>query len=444
MTPRKAGPAFDLRGTEGGFGGAFFSFLLLPSPTLGAARYDLTWDLSGLPEGALGASNRGRGDVSWIAPLDEVWDTFLIGGRAHSYAEPGALFQAYWIGQPPFDATAAASWTTKSFKALKRFFRDTTSSTYVLLMRPYARPRDGGGAAEGGFMLEYGLGQMSDVSRRIMFTHEMVHHFVGVLNGDSSLNAWFGEGLAEFYKIRIPLREHLIDLPAAAREIAVMTNAYYTSPLVETPYSEVAHQRWAGSTAQIVPYNRGFMYFVDVDQKIRARSHGRRSLDDLVLTMVQDRREGKAYDEKRWRELLNIELGKSGVDDFDMMLKGRLIAPAADAFGPCMTRRMDKRTRPVLGFSEDALLMAPHVVSELDPMSAAAKAGLRNGDEIVAVTGATPRIAHSASNLRLEHLVRLTIRRDGDLVPLSFSTDGPQIIEFHWDILATIPSGCMP
>ena len=123
-------------------------------------------------------------------------------------------------------------------------------------------------------MLEYGAGAMDDAARRIMFTHEMVHHFLGTLQGDSSANAWFEEGLAEFYKVRLPLREGLIHIVDVAREIGVMTNAYYTSSEVTTPYADVGKQRWAGSEAQVVPYNRGFMYFMGLDTEIRMRRRG--------------------------------------------------------------------------------------------------------------------------------------------------------------------------
>ncbi|MEA1676663.1 hypothetical protein [Nitrospirillum sp. BR 11163] len=288
LTPRKLGPSYDLRGIDGGVGGAYFSFLLMP---LQAPQVDvhLAWDMTGVPGGAV-VSTAGGGDyTARVAPM-EVYSTFFLVGRVHGLTTPDSPFQAYWIGTPPFRADTMVDWSRKSFTVLQRFFQDAEAKPYTLLMRPYLRPRDGGGAARGGFMLEYGVGALDDAARRIMFTHEMVHHFVGMLEGDSSANAWYGEGLAEFYKVRLPLREGLVHIVEVAREIGVMTNAYYSSPLVTTPYAEVGRQRWAGGEAQVVPYNRGFLYFTNLDAQIRAKSGGRRSLDNLVLAMLERRR----------------------------------------------------------------------------------------------------------------------------------------------------------
>ena len=55
-------------------------------------------------------------------------------------------------------------------------------------------------------MIEYGTAGRTQAAMNFMFTHEMVHHFVGSLEGPPGTSSWFGEGLAEFYKIRVPLR----------------------------------------------------------------------------------------------------------------------------------------------------------------------------------------------------------------------------------------------
>ncbi len=300
-------------------------------------------------------------------------------------------------------------------------------------MRPFANPRDGGGATRGGFMLEYGTGRLSGDSRKAMFTHEMVHHFIGSLAGDSGQNAWFGEGLAEFYKIRAPYRAGLLGIDGVLHEINVMTDAYYTNAFVATPIVEAGRLRWADRSIQTVPYNRGFMYFVDLNAKIVARSGGKRSLDDLVRAMLARRNSGLPYDEASWRTLLLAELGPEGPADLDAMQAGRLITPPDNAFGSCFRRvKVDGTRRPILGFEENTLLTEPFIVTELDENSAAARAGLRNGDKIVSRTGVTERIAHSASNIRLDPIVELTVRRGDEMLDIRFSTEGPGIDYYRW------------
>jgi hypothetical protein len=440
--PRKPGPSYDLRGTDGGFGGAFFSFLLLPKNP--PASYDLSlhWDFSALPAGAHGVTTRGEGDVAALVPADEMGTIFLLGGKVGSYSPAGSLFHAHWIGRPPFDPQANAEWTAKSFAMLRDYFRDTEAKPFYLLMRPFPLPRDGGGATRGGFMLEYGQGALSDAARRFMFTHEMIHHFVGSLDGDSGKNAWFGEGLAEFYKVRLPLRNGLADIKVTAAEIGNLTNAYYMGRFVSLSFDEAAARRWTDREVQAIPYNRGFMYFVNLDARVRAASRGRRSLDDLIHAMLASRRAGHGYDEGTWRELLHAELGQAGIDDFEQMLAGKLIVPPPDAFGACMERRERTIPRPTLGFEENSLLVKPYVVTSLTPESAAARAGLRESDTIVSFTGAHARIAHSAPNIVLDPVVQLDVKRNGSVEHVRFSTEGPRVPEYYWTPRSGTSTGC--
>lgn len=440
LSPRPRGPSYDLRGVDGGFGGAFATFLLLPT-SAESVDFNLSWDLSALPQGARGVSVLGEGDVAAAMSQNSINILFFLGGRLQSYAPTGSQFRAYWIGSPPFDARGAAEWSASSYNALQTFFSDDPG-TYTLLMRPYTRPRDGGGATRGGFMLEYGRGPRSDAARRIMFTHEMVHHFIGSLDGDPSYSAWFGEGLAEFYKIRLPLRAGLISLRDAASEISVMTNAYYTSPAVAMPMAEMGASRWSNPASQSIPYNRGFMYFTNLDAAVRAHSRGRRSLDDLVLAMLASRRAGAGYDEQTWRGLLRAELGDPGIADFERMLNGDLIVPPRDAFGPCFERRALNHARPVLGMSEDSFLVRPYRVTGLEAVSTAAAAGVLEGDEILSFSGVHERIAHSADNVRLDPIVRLRVRRGDQTLRLSFSTEGPVIDEYSWSLRRGARQGC--
>ncbi|MGC4252607.1 MAG: hypothetical protein QM605_14365 [Sphingobium sp.] len=433
MTARRPGPSYDLRGVNGGFGGAFFSFLLIPSGVAGPMTVDLKWDFSRAAPGSRGATTKGPGDLHFKATAEDLNVVFLLGGKISQYTPADSKFSSYWIGTPSFDAQRLSDWAARSFNTLQTFFRDAQSPAFTLLMRPYANPRDGGAATRGGFMLEYGVGQLSDSAREAMFTHEMVHHFVGSLDGDSGANAWFGEGLAEFFKVRLPYRAKLLDLAAATHEFDVMTEAYYTGALVATPYEEVGQMRWAAAAAQYVPYNRGFMYFVNLNAKIVAHSSGRRSLDDLVLAMLARRRAGQTYDEAAWRELLRAELGDAGPADLDAMLAGKLMVPPDDAFGQCFHRvTIPHAHRPVLGFDEIALLAEPHLVTGLDDGSAASTAGLRDGDKILAYTGIAERIAHSASNVKLSPTVELTVQRGGTTSHIRFSTVGPEITQYRW------------
>ncbi|MCP3732733.1 hypothetical protein M9978_20145 [Sphingomonas sp. MG17] len=86
----------------------------------------------------------------------EAYPTFFLAGKLNGIDDPAWAFNAYWIGSPPLDAGRASAWSVRSFDVFRQFFADPSRRPYTLLVRPYARPRDGGGASNGGVMLEYG------------------------------------------------------------------------------------------------------------------------------------------------------------------------------------------------------------------------------------------------------------------------------------------------
>ena len=88
-----------------------------------------------------------------------------------------------------------------------------------------------------------------------------------------------------------------------------------------------------------MPYNRGALYFADLDAKIRAKSGGKRKLDDLLAPMFVSREKGAAFDHEAWKAMVGGELGPDAVATFEkVVLGGEMFVPDAGAFGPCFTR----------------------------------------------------------------------------------------------------------
>src|SRR5690606_37332393 len=134
---------------------------------------------------------------------------------------------------------------------------------------------------------------------------------------------------------------------------------------------------------RVLPYDRGSMYFAVLDHRLRSLSSRRRSLDDLLLGMLELRRAGQPMDRAAWMRLLERELGSFGVTEFEGMLAGEVMLPAPEAFGPCFTRTQKPLRRYDLGFEPKVLVESPRIVRGLIKDSAAARAGFRNGDEIL-------------------------------------------------------------
>ncbi|MGV9382239.1 hypothetical protein ACWDRB_40960 [Nonomuraea sp. NPDC003707] len=433
FSPRRPGPSFDLRGIDGGFAGAFSTFLILPADLSVRLRLAVAWAFE---DGeARGFTTRGAGDFTADLTVPEVLMTFLIAGPVRTLPEKAgkAPFNAYWIGEPPFAVEDAMAWCTRAHEALTAFFRAPSPAPYHFILRPHPNRRDGGAATNDGFMLEYGTGPHTEAARRYMFLHEMVHHFVGTLDGPPGSTSWYSEGLAEHYKIKIAAEAKLLDRHAHEAEVRTMTHAYYTSPRLGLPYAEVPGRYWSDSHVQGIAYNRGFMYFADLDALIRERSGGSRSLDDLVLAMVEDRRAGRPCDEALWRAKLRAELGEAGITHFERMLAGDVIVPPDEAFGADLTRVRRRTEVRRLGFTDRSLTNPPLVIAGLEPACPAAAAGLREGDAVIAFHGAEPSVLHSTEALVLEPEVTIVVAREGGPQPITFATWAGGVPEHVWE-----------
>ncbi|MEU6786851.1 hypothetical protein ABZ912_47310 [Nonomuraea angiospora] len=189
FSPRRPGPSFDLRGIDGGFAGAFATFLILPTDLSVRLRLTVAWAFE--DREARGFTTRGAGDFTADLTVPELLMTFLIGGPVRTLPEEA--------GTAPLD-------------------------------------------------------------------------------GPPGSTSWYSEGLAKHYKIKIAAEAKLLDRDAHEAEVRTMTHAYYTSPQLRLPYAEVPGRYWSDSHVQGIAYNRGFMYFADLDALIRARSGGSRSL----------------------------------------------------------------------------------------------------------------------------------------------------------------------
>jgi predicted metalloprotease with PDZ domain len=351
-----------------------------------------------------------------------------MGGNVAHYPDelPTAGFAAAWQGDAPFDARALMQWTNRLYSFYLKFFHAPAATPYTVFLR--RNPINAGGGVEIGhsFVGTFDANTKPE-NLKITLAHEMVHTFVGTLGGDDGLvDSWYSEGLAVYYERLLPLRAGAISPEHYLADLNQTAARYYTDLLNTTPNDQIAARFWADTRIRVLPYDRGSIYFADLHAKIRQATGGRKSLDDLVLAMIDRRAHGLPADEDAWVALLRQTLGDAGVEEFHAMLAGKLIVPQPDAFGPCFTRTTARLRRYDLGFDPDVLVQPTRVVHGLVPDSAAAKAGLRDGDEIVKPV---PQDAIQADQLAT---LTLLIRRRGVEFPLTYLPRGEQVEATQW------------
>lgn len=343
-TTTRNGPPWHLRPSAGGVSAAGVGFLLLPEYS-GKYRLRLRWDLSALAPGSVGVMSRGEGAVEWTGPADDLRNAWYMAGPVGRYPEQGDLagFSATWLGEFPFDPAAAMKFAAEAFQTMKDFFRDTNPAPYRVFMRALKTPPFGGGTAlPRSFMLSRSAGprEASHPGPRGTIIHEMMHEFVGGIEGPEGITAWFAEGLTVYYTAKVPMKAGLSSIEDFLREINGEAKSYYTNPGRNMPAEKIVKIGFGDERIRHVPYARGFLYFADLDAKIREASGGKRKLDDVIRDLFARRRAGEKIDQEKWQETVTKEIGPSARAEFEaVILRGETIVPESGAFGPGFERK---------------------------------------------------------------------------------------------------------
>jgi predicted metalloprotease with PDZ domain len=436
--PRGAAPPLELTSESGGFSGAGGTFLLLP-PGDASYRLSVDWDLSGLPAGAAGVSSLGVGDASSSSPLpaEALADSFFMAGTIGRFPDEGTAdgFFSAWQGKPPFDVKPLMEWGARLRGDYIRFFKDSSPEPYGVFIRRNLVNPGGGVSLHHSFVTTYGEKTGSDPDDlKLTLAHEMFHTFAPSIGVPAGLeSSWFGEGLATYYQRELPFRFGMIDPSTYLGDLNYTAARYYTNALGNAPNSEVPKRFWEDTRIRTLPYDRGALYFATVDYAVRKASGGKRSLDDLVLAMRARQLAGKTLTNADWEELVGKELGQNGVEDFRAMLQGATPLPASDAFGPCFRRVTKPLRRYQLGFDPKVLVQPKRIVRGLIAGSAAAKAGLRNGDEILKPVG-QDHIQGDQTGI-----LTLLIRRGDEEMTIHYLPRGETVDAWQWARVPGVP-----
>jgi hypothetical protein len=421
----RPGPLFDLRGESGGLMGAGVTFL----PYFvhdGPFDIKIHWDLSGLPPTERAVSCFGDGDAGVTATSDEMRFCYYAVGPLHVYpADAGTArrFGIYWLTEPPFDIAKVSSQIQTLFGYMSNFFHDD-GGAYRVFIRKNPYPSGGGTAAHRSFMFGWSSDRPSTADAlEDLLAHEMTHNWPE-LEGDHGDTSWYSEGNAEYYSILLSWRSGVIDADEFLKRVNQRARNYYQNPLQNLSLHEAEERYWNEANASYVPYGRGFMYLAKTDAAIRARSDGKRSLDDLVITLVDRARRGESHKVSDWLDLVTKELGPGARSEFDDMVAGRRIVPPANTFGPCFKPETYQGKLNDLGFDESSLSGSPKVIKGLRADSNAARAGLKEGDEV---------LHHSPPDQDEPNKeTMLTVKRGGAQQSITFSPEGKPVEVYRW------------
>ncbi len=380
----RTNPSYMLRTAAGAVSGQGTGILVVPSDGVDyAGRF--RWDLSDLAAGSITTSGL-TDDDDVRAPLSTLSMNFFMAGPLNRYPAKGDRdgFAAYWHGTPPWDAPKAMAWVASMYEYMRTFWNETTPRRYRVMGRMLPPPAYGGTALLNHFIFNAPAGprDTTETGPLLLLAHETGHLFVrGLQNpgGGGPSNNWFTEGLNEYYAVTLALRSGLGPLDLVLDEMNVQTRNYYTNPRKNMPADSVARNNpMTDGRAQNVSYERGILFWADMDSRIRAASNGRRNLDNVFIPLITRARnlggEGDMGNQARqggqpgWftpDELVDSLAKEAGPDArqlFDsVIVRGKSIVPRANAFGPCFELRPTKLPDRYLGSATASAASGPPV-----------------------------------------------------------------------------------
>lgn len=424
----RPGPLIDTRTELSGFYGSGNTMLALPVDGW-PRRARVNWDLSEMPEGARGATSFGEGVAEVDATQQNLNNTFFMAGPLNSQPEDGqGEFVVYWITPAAFDLDGAARWTEEAYRYFTKFFGGSDSA-FRVFMRTTERFQGGGGGGFNSFIFGTVKGEDRDPEEvRALLAHEAIHHFVGGYGegGGAGGQQWYSEGATSYYTVVLPYRAGLTGVSHFLEAFNRHALSYYTNPRSNLSNEEVTRLFFSDSYAQIVPYNRGPLYFALVDARMRAATDGAKRVDDLIFQFIKGRDaspDAVAY----WRSLLVEALGEQGGAEFDGMMNGAPLDLPDELFGPCFTAEDRMLQNYTLGFrpyeDEDGATRAGPVT----PGSPADAAGMKRYDII-----ANPQAIKAAEAGAEGATMTLEIVRDGEAMTLSFAPWSPPSPGKQW------------
>lgn len=337
----RQGPPFGIRPSGGGVSGAGSGFLVIPDHVKGGVSR-VTWDLSGLPAGSVGIASFGEGDAQVTGPPARLQQAWYMAGPVGRYPAHGQDhgFSAAWLGSSPFDPAAESAWSAGLYTYIADELRYLKPPPpYRVFMRFLDTPPVGGGTAlPNSFMLSQASGRREPGKEgpRRTLAHEMMHQWTGGIDAPQGVSSWFSEGLNTYLTAIIPKRGGFTSVADYAEEVNDIAEGYWAQPARTWTAERIAKAGFGDEGVRHVPYNRGALYFADLDARIRAKSKGERRLEDALQPVFVAREQGQRFDHAAWKAFVVRELGPGADEEFEArILRGELFKPDPNAFGPC-------------------------------------------------------------------------------------------------------------
>jgi predicted metalloprotease with PDZ domain len=257
-------------------------------------RVNFIW--KSLPENWVVASSFGsqRTHQKFSGEWHEVHDALFAAGdfRITQITRAGEKLTLAVRGSWVFSDEEAANQIAEIFHVEREFWGERKRDSFLVVLAPYDQDL---GSSDGSvfthaFLLYLSRQQTFLTEVKSLLAHEVFHTWnpyrMGLPSGESTY--WFTEGFTRYYQDRILLQAGLVDLPEYLERLNRIVADYWNSPDRNWTEKQWLERSSTHPAEYDLPYSRGAMIALWLDDRLRKNSARRSSLDERMFSLVKD------------------------------------------------------------------------------------------------------------------------------------------------------------
>jgi predicted metalloprotease with PDZ domain len=368
---------FSMRGDES---------LITPE---GYRRTSVVVDIAASPDWMVTSSLEGP------VPLSQIGDSVFLGGIDYHVLTrrvDGANFRLAYPSALSGTAESLLDAAATIMTTERRFWGTPARPVYIGLVELRDDADFSGRGLQGGFSLYLG-GTVERKSWLRLIAHENLHNWIsrrigGFPTTNSNLEAWLNEGFTEAYTAQLLRSSGLWNEQDFIDDWNTSLARYGTSPVKTAPNSRILVDRQRDYDVNKLPYDRGRILAVILDEKFRRKTRGRVGLADVLRAQILEAERNEKIGHPVSADQLFPQVARrlTGLDLTDDLAsfidQGAPLALGPDTLGSCI--KVNLVTQPVFdrGFDLHATFKAHGVLTGLESGGPAEKAGLHEGEKL--------------------------------------------------------------
>ncbi|MBD3298711.1 MAG: hypothetical protein GF341_08660 [candidate division Zixibacteria bacterium] len=224
---------------------------------------------------------------------------------------PGGVLRVAVSGvQWGFAAEELADQVAEIVSIEREFFDDYSEPFFLVTVVPAGPPVNAHSISMGGtgltnsfaLFLAPGTSMQPNSMHRRHVLHLLAHEYFHTWNGGAGtialeepeeLSYWFSEGFTDFYASRLLRRSGLFSEQEWVDRLNNTIVALWGSPVATKPAAIIEQQYWTDRYVRDLPYDRGELVAVMLDERIRQEWDNTRSLDHFMRDVLADARMGE-------------------------------------------------------------------------------------------------------------------------------------------------------